>query len=84
MQDALTLSEETKTNLESELGMYETNVQDLSKTIKQNEEKMSQITEQKTKLVINDYFNIQKILEKKLYNFFFTGRGNSECNKHII
>lgn len=52
MQDALTLFEQTKTNLESELGMYETNVQDLNKTIKQNEEKLCQIAQQKAKLVI--------------------------------
>lgn len=49
----MTLSEQTKTNLESELKMYETNIANLNGKLSRAEEKIAQITEQK---VINDKY----------------------------
>ncbi|XP_012224078.1 CAP-Gly domain-containing linker protein 1 isoform X3 [Linepithema humile] len=50
LQDALTLSEQTKTNLESELRGFETNVQNLNQQVVRAEEKISQLSLQKDKL----------------------------------
>ncbi|TGZ37085.1 Uncharacterized protein DBV15_11159 [Temnothorax longispinosus] len=50
LQDALTLSEQTKTNLESELRVFESNVQKLNQQIARAEEKVSQLLLQKEKL----------------------------------
>ncbi|XP_024890147.1 restin homolog isoform X2 [Temnothorax curvispinosus] len=50
LQDALTLSEQTKTNLESELRVFESNVQKLNQQIARAEEKVSQLSLQKEKL----------------------------------
>jgi len=51
LQDVLTLSEQTKTNLESELRVFESNVQKLNQQITRAEEKVSQLSSQKEKLV---------------------------------
>lgn len=51
LQDTLTLSEQTKTNLESELRVFESNVQKLNQQIARAEEKVSQLSLQKEKLV---------------------------------
>lgn len=53
LQDTLTLSEQTKTNLESELRVFESNVQKLNQQIVRAEEKVSQLSLQKEKLVGN-------------------------------
>lgn len=50
LQYALTLSEQTKTNLESELRVFELNVQSLNEQIARAEEKISQLSSQKEKL----------------------------------
>ncbi|XP_011883453.1 PREDICTED: restin homolog isoform X2 [Vollenhovia emeryi] len=50
LQDAFTLSEQTKTNLESELRVFESNVQKLNQQITRAEEKVSQLSLQKEKL----------------------------------
>ncbi|XP_034952546.1 restin homolog isoform X4 [Chelonus insularis] len=50
LKDGITLSEQTKTNLESELRMYEVNIAELNQKITHAEEKIGQLTEQKTKL----------------------------------
>ncbi|XP_071580364.1 uncharacterized protein Clip-190 isoform X3 [Temnothorax nylanderi] len=50
LQDAFTLSEQTKTNLESELRVFESNVQKLNQQIARAEEKVSQLSLQKEKL----------------------------------
>uniref|UniRef100_A0ABD2WJ57 CAP-Gly domain-containing protein n=1 Tax=Trichogramma kaykai TaxID=54128 RepID=A0ABD2WJ57_9HYME len=50
LRDALTLSEETKTNLESELRMYETNIAEMNEKFTSSEEKISQLVNQKEKL----------------------------------
>ncbi|KYQ60205.1 CAP-Gly domain-containing linker protein 1 [Trachymyrmex zeteki] len=50
LQDALTLSEQTKTNLESELRVFESNVQKLNGQVTRAEEKVSQLSLQKEKL----------------------------------
>lgn len=51
LQDALTLSEQTKTNLESELRVFESKMQNLNQQIARSEEKISQLSLQKEKLV---------------------------------
>jgi len=51
LRDVLTLSEQTKTNLESELRVFESNVQKLNQQITRAEEKVSQLSSQKEKLV---------------------------------
>lgn len=53
LDDAITLSEQTKTNLESELRMYDINIAELNKKLSRAEEKSIQLTEQKSKLVSN-------------------------------
>ncbi|XP_058800025.1 CAP-Gly domain-containing linker protein 2 isoform X2 [Phymastichus coffea] len=50
LRDALTLSEQTKTNLESELKMYETNVVELNEKYARAEEKVAELTSKKEKL----------------------------------
>ncbi|XP_018397949.1 PREDICTED: restin homolog isoform X2 [Cyphomyrmex costatus] len=50
LQDALILSEQTKTNLESELRVFESNVQKLNGQVARAEEKISQLSLQKEKL----------------------------------
>ncbi|XP_011253099.1 restin homolog isoform X4 [Camponotus floridanus] len=50
LQDALTLSEQTKTNLECELRVFESNMQNLNQQIARSEEKISQLSSQKEKL----------------------------------
>ncbi|XP_076674021.1 cytoplasmic linker protein 190 isoform X3 [Andrena cerasifolii] len=50
LQDALTLSEQTKTNLESELRVFESNVEKLNQQVAGAENKISQVTAQKEKL----------------------------------
>ncbi|XP_072747048.1 uncharacterized protein Clip-190 isoform X3 [Anoplolepis gracilipes] len=50
LQDALTLSEQTKTNLESELRVFESNMQNLNQQVARSEEKISQLLLQKEKL----------------------------------
>ncbi|XP_011148212.2 restin homolog isoform X3 [Harpegnathos saltator] len=50
LQDALTLSEQTKTNLESELRVFESNAQSLNQQVARAEEKISQLLSQKEKL----------------------------------
>ncbi|XP_014485413.1 PREDICTED: restin homolog isoform X2 [Dinoponera quadriceps] len=50
LQDALTLSEQTKTNLESELRVFESNAQSLNQQVAKTEEKISQLLSQKEKL----------------------------------
>lgn len=51
LEDALTLSEQTKTNLESELRVFESNVEKLNQQVAGAENKISQVTAQKEKLV---------------------------------
>ncbi|XP_032683862.1 CAP-Gly domain-containing linker protein 2-like isoform X2 [Odontomachus brunneus] len=50
LQDVLTLSEQTKTNLESELRVFESNAQSLNQQVARAEEKISQLLSQKEKL----------------------------------
>ncbi|KAG5323702.1 CLIP1 protein, partial [Pseudoatta argentina] len=50
LQDALTLSEQTKTNLESELRVFESKMQKLNGHVARAEEKISQLSLQKEKL----------------------------------
>lgn len=51
LQDALTLSEQTKTNLESELRVFESNIQNFNQQVARAEEKILQLSSQKEKLV---------------------------------
>lgn len=51
LQDALTLSEQTKTNLESEMRLFESNLAELTEKFNRSEEKVTQLTSQKEKLV---------------------------------
>jgi len=51
LQDALTLSEQTKTNLESEMRLFESKLSELNEKFSRSEEKVIQLTSQKEKLV---------------------------------
>lgn len=51
MQDALSLSEETKSNLESELRMHETNLEDMKRKLQRAEEKIAVFADEKHKSV---------------------------------
>jgi len=51
LQDALTLSEQTKTNLESELRVFESNMQNLNQQVIKAEREIIQLSSQKEKLV---------------------------------
>lgn len=51
LRDALSLSEQTKTNLESELRIYEKNLTELNEKFSRAEEKINQLSNQKEKLV---------------------------------
>ncbi|XP_015603159.1 restin homolog isoform X2 [Cephus cinctus] len=53
LRDAMTLSEQTKTNLESELRIFESNVEILNQKLARSEEKVAQLTEQKEKLELD-------------------------------
>lgn len=56
LQYALTLSEQTKTNLESELRVFESNIENLNQQLTRAEEKLVNVSSQKEKLVsINKY-----------------------------
>ena len=51
LRDAFTLSEETKTNLESELRMYDVTIAGLNEKISRADDKVTQLKEEKSKLV---------------------------------
>lgn len=76
LQDALTLSEQTKTNLESELRTFESNVEKLNQHVASAENKISQITTQKEKLVSNIFrrFLLSLLLIPNISYFCFVFR----------
>jgi hypothetical protein len=77
LQDALTLSEQTINNLESELHIYEKQLTELNEKSKFSDEKVIQLINEKEKLVKYFLFHlIKNILCEKIYvlYFFFTER----------
>lgn len=51
LQDALTLSEKNKTVLENKLREFENNIEKLNQQVANSENRLSQVTSQKEKLV---------------------------------
>lgn len=55
LQNTLTMSEQSKTDLENQLRVFESNIEQLNQQVAGTENKLSQVTVQKEKLVSNCY-----------------------------